>query len=172
MGSWVQVLVLSVGGALGVNARYWLGVWISRWASPQFPWATFVVNLSGAFVIGVLTVALTRWLPHPHLRLLMITGVLGGYTTFSTFALESATLWERGETLLALANLGGSVALGFAAVLLGLALARAPGVSHLESHEHTARQMRRFHRERPINPAPVDRQGEGEIGRPGREGPT
>jgi CrcB protein len=172
MGSWVQVLVLSVGGALGVNARYWLGVWISRWASPQFPWATFAINVSGSFLIGVLTVALTRWWPHPHLRLLMITGVLGGYTTFSTFALESATLWERGETLLAAANLGGSVALGFAAVVLGLALARAPGVSQLESHERTARQMPGFQRERPIKPAPLDRRGEEGIGRPGSDGPA
>lgn len=171
MGSCVQVLVLSVGGALGVNARYWLGVWISRWASPQFPWATFAINVSGSFVIGVLTVALTRWWPHPHLRLLLITGVLGGYTTFSTFALESAILWERGETVLAVANLGGSVVLGFAAVVLGLALARAPGVSRGGSDGRAARQMQRFHRERPVNPAPLDRQGEEELGRSGEKGP-
>jgi fluoride exporter len=124
METWLKVVALSVGGSLGVNARYWLGAWMSRWASPQFPWATFAINVSGSFLIGFLTVALARWLPHPNARLLVITGFLGGYTTFSTFANESLSLWERGEGLLMAANLFGSVAAGFAAVVLGTALAR------------------------------------------------
>lgn len=124
METWVKVAVLSLGGSLGVNARYWLGAWMNRWASPQFPWATVTINVSGSFVIGFLTLTLTRWLPHPNLRLLAITGFLGGYTTFSTFEYESATLWERGEFWLVAANMVGSVAAGFAAVLLGMALAR------------------------------------------------
>ena len=49
---WGKILALSVGGVAGVNARYWLGVWINRWASSQFPWATFSINVSGAFAIG------------------------------------------------------------------------------------------------------------------------
>ena len=85
METWLKVVALSIGGTLGVNARYWLGAWMSRWTSPQFPWATFVINVSGSFLIGFLTVALTRWMPHPNVRLLVITGFLGGYTTFSTF---------------------------------------------------------------------------------------
>src|SRR4051794_34566966 len=113
MEPWVRVVVLSLGGALGVNARYWLGVWMNRWASPQFPWATFTINVSGSFAIGFLTTALARWLPHPHMRLLVLTGFLGGYTTFSTFAFESVTLWEHGERGLSLINLAGSVAAGF-----------------------------------------------------------
>jgi CrcB protein len=121
---WGKIAVLSVGGVLGVNARYWLGAWISQWASPQFPWATFTINVSGSFAIGFLTLTLARWLPHPNARLLVITGFLGGYTTFSTFEFESATLWERGESGLALANLAGSLAAGFVAVMLGIALAR------------------------------------------------
>jgi CrcB protein len=129
MGAWVEVGVLSVGGMLGVNARYWLGVWITRWASPQFPWATFTINVSGSFLIGFVTVALARWLPHPNLRLLIVTGFLGGYTTFSTFEYDSVTLWERGESGLAVANLVGSVVVGFAAVLLGIMAAR--GLSSL-----------------------------------------
>ncbi len=119
-----RVLALSAGGVLGVNARYWLGVWISKWASPQFPWATFVINVSGSFAIGFLTVLLARWLPHPNVRMLLLVGFLGGYTTFSTFAYESATLLERGETGLAVANLAGSVGAGFVAVMLGISLAR------------------------------------------------
>jgi CrcB protein len=122
--TWTKVIVLSIGGTLGVNARYWLGAWMSRWASPQFPWATFAINISGSFLIGFLTVALTRWVPHPNVRLLVITGFLGGYTTFSTFENDSLTLWERGEGLLMVGNLIGSVAVGFVAVLLGTALGR------------------------------------------------
>jgi CrcB protein len=121
---WIKLSVLSAGGTLGVNARYWLGVWMSRWASPQFPWATFTINVSGSFLIGLLTIVLTRWLPHPNFRLLVVSGFLGGYTTFSTYEFESATLWERGELGLMVANMAGSVAAGFAAVLLGMALAR------------------------------------------------
>ena len=90
-----RIAALSIGGMLGVNARYWLGASISRWASPQYPWATFTINITGSFAIGFLTVLLVRWLPHPNARLLVLTGFLGGYTTFSTFALEAATLWER-----------------------------------------------------------------------------
>jgi CrcB protein len=124
METWVKVAVLSAGGTLGVNARYWLGVWMNRWASPQFPWATFAINVSGSFLIGFLTVALARWLPHPNARLLIITGFLGGYTTFSTFENDNLTLWERGESILMGANLVGSVAAGLVAVVLGTALAR------------------------------------------------
>jgi CrcB protein len=114
-----------LGGALGVNARYWLGVWMSRWVSPSFPWATFTINVSGSFAIGFLSVALDRWLPHPNVRLLVLVGFLGGYTTFSTFSFDSMTLWERGEAGLSLANMVGSVAAGLVAVGLGLRLARA-----------------------------------------------
>lgn len=119
-----RVFVLSFGGALGVNARYWLGAWMSRWASPQFPWATFTINVSGSLAIGFLTTLLARWLPHPQWRLLVLVGFLGGYTTFSTFAFESLTLWERGERLLSFANVAGSVVAGLVAVTLGVALAR------------------------------------------------
>ena len=124
MGAWSKIAVLSVGGVFGVNARYWLGVWINRWASPQFPWATFAINVSGSFAIGFLTIALARWLPHPNSRLLIVVGFLGGYTTFSTFEYDSLTLSERGEWALALTYMAGSVLAGFVAVLIGVALAR------------------------------------------------
>ncbi|MDR3620233.1 MAG: fluoride efflux transporter CrcB [Paludisphaera borealis] len=119
---WTRVISLSIGGVLGVNARYWLGVWMSRWAPA--PWATFTINISGSFAIGFLSMTLARWLPHPHVRLLILTGFLGGYTTFSTWAFESAVLWDRGEKNLALVNLFGSLVVGMAAALAGMALAR------------------------------------------------
>ena len=114
MEKWYQVAALSVGGVLGVNARYWLGVVINRWTGAQFPWATFAINVSGSFAIGLLSVLLARWLPHPHARLLVVVGFLGGYTTFSSFSFEALALWERGELGLSLAYMGGSVAAGFA----------------------------------------------------------
>ena len=80
---------------------------------PQFPWATFAINVSGSFAIGLFSVLLARWLPHPHARLLVVVGFLGGYTTFSSFSFESLTLWERGEWGLCLLYMVGSVACGF-----------------------------------------------------------
>jgi CrcB protein len=118
------VAVLSLGGALGVNSRYWLGAWMARWTSPRFPWATFTINVSGSFAIGLLAVGLGRWLPHPNVRLLVVVGFLGGYTTFSTFSFDTLTLWERGERALSLANMAGSVLAGLLAVGLGVATAR------------------------------------------------
>jgi fluoride exporter len=121
--TWGRILALSMGGVAGVNARYWLGAWINRWASSQFPWATFSINVSGAFAIGFLTALLTQWSPHSHLRLLTLVGFLGGYTTFSTFAFESVTLWQRGEWAFSLVYMVGSVLAGCMAVVLGAALA-------------------------------------------------
>ena len=123
MERWYQVAALSLGGVFGVNARYWLGVVINRWTGPRFPWATFTINVSGSFAIGLLSVLLARWLPlFPNARLLVVVGFLGGYTTFSSFTFESLALWERGEWGLSLAYMGGSLAAGFAAVVLGTAL--------------------------------------------------
>jgi CrcB protein len=123
----LKMLLLTVGGALGVNARYWFGVWLSRLTSPQFPWATFSINVSGSFAIGLLTAALARWLPHPNVRLLVIVGFLGGYTTFSSYAYEAFTLADRGEFTLAIGYVVGSVLLGLIAVTLGVAVGRALG---------------------------------------------
>ena len=82
METWHKIIVLSIGGSLGVNARYWLGAWITRLTGPQFPWGTVTINVSGSFLIGFLTVFLTRWMPHPHIRLLVITGFLGVHHVF------------------------------------------------------------------------------------------
>ena len=126
-----KALALSIGGVLGVNARYWLGHWMNQWASPKFPWATFTINVTGSFAIGFLTIVLARWLPHPNARLFLITGLLGGYTTFSAYSFESLSLWERGDRWDALAYVFGSVLAGLLAVTLGVALARhvAPEVN-------------------------------------------
>lgn len=119
------VLWLSLGGVLGVNARYWLGLWIQRWSAPWFPWATFAINVTGCFAIGLLATLLARWLPHPHGKLLVLTGFLGGFTTYSSFAFESLQLWERGALGLGLLYMVGTLVAGFVAVALGVELGRA-----------------------------------------------
>jgi fluoride exporter len=120
-----KVLALSVGGVIGVNVRHWLGHWMNQWASPKFPWATFTINVTGSFAIGFLTIVLSRWLPHPNARLLLVTGLLGGYTTFSAYSFESLSLWERGDRWSAGAYVFGSVLAGLLAVVFGVLLARA-----------------------------------------------
>ena len=119
-----EIVVLSVGGVLGVNARYWLATWMSSWAGDRFPWATFTINVSGSFAIGLIATLLARWYPSHPARLFLLVGFLGGYTTFSSFAFEAHVLFERGQSGRALGYLGGSVATGFLAVLLGIALGR------------------------------------------------
>ena len=121
----VRIVVLTVCGACGVNARYWLGVGVARWIGVRFPWATVAINVSGSFAIGLAAVLLAERWPHPLVRIGVLTGFLGGYTTFSAYMLESVTLWERGDRPLAALNLVGSLIAGLLAVLLGMALGRS-----------------------------------------------
>jgi CrcB protein len=123
---------VAVGGALGAVARYAVSGAVTR-AVPGggFPWGTFVVNVSGCLLIGV-AVALVERLSSYGLpvRLFLVTGILGGFTTFSAFGVETLFLLKRGQTAIALAYAFGSLAAGVAAVALGLALgapARPPG---------------------------------------------
>jgi CrcB protein len=91
------IAVIAIGGVVGALARYQLGRW---WPTPAdgFPAATLVVNLLGCLAIGVLLVLITeRFQPHPLLRPFVATGVLGGFTTFSTYALDVAQLLEHGR---------------------------------------------------------------------------
>lgn len=127
MERWTTILVLTVGGAIGVNTRHFVGIWVRNWAGHHFPWGTFLINVSGSFAIGFLAMALDRWLPSPRLRLLIVTGFLGGYTTFSSYMIESMLLWERGEALRACAYFFGSAAAGLVAVIVGMALGRSVG---------------------------------------------
>ena len=123
--AWVKIAVLSMGGMLGVNARYWQAVWMARWTSPAFPWATFAINVLGSFLIGLSSAVLAHRLPgNDPARLFIVVGFLGGYTTFSSYTLEALGLIERDRPLLAVIYLGGSVLSGAGAVALGLALGR------------------------------------------------
>jgi CrcB protein len=116
------------GGFLGANARYWLGGWIqSRWGA-DFPWGTFVINITGSFVLGLfLTLVTERYaLPQtPILRWVVAIGFVGAYTTFSTFEFETLSLVTTGALLRACGNAFGSLFAGFAAVWLGVVLGRS-----------------------------------------------
>ena len=92
----MQFVWVGVAGSLGAITRYWLDGVVSRWATGAFPWGTFVVNISGCFVIGFLSAVLTgKFLPHPVLRTAVLVGFVGAYTTFSTFAYESSSCAGR-----------------------------------------------------------------------------
>jgi len=121
-------VALMVGGAIGAALRYALTVFVDQRLAALFPWGTVAVNAIGCFLIGVLLPCFDqRELFSPTLRLFVFTGVLGAFTTFSTFSLETWRLVEAGRVGLAFANVAGSVLLCLAATFAGLALAKATG---------------------------------------------
>jgi CrcB protein len=117
------MLQVAAGGALGASARYLVNVSAMRLVGPGFPWATLVVNVAGSVLMGVLVVVLARR-GGQHLAPFLMTGVLGGFTTFSAFSLDVATLYERGAVGSAAAYAAASVILSVAGLFAGLALAR------------------------------------------------
>ncbi|MGZ4256709.1 MAG: fluoride efflux transporter FluC [Gaiellaceae bacterium] len=118
-------VAIGVAGALGALARYGLEGWISRRAG-SFPWGTFVVNVSGSFLLGLLVTLLgERFAVAPWVRASLTIGFLGAYTTFSTLSLESYRLLEGRSYALAGANLAGSLAAGVLALYGGVVLGRA-----------------------------------------------
>jgi len=119
-----KYLVVLAGAGLGGLARYTLGTWIMAKYGGRFPLGTFVINVSGAFLIGFLMTLLTGPLhPHPNWRLFLVVGVLGGYTTFSSFEYETLEGIRDGARWMSLLYAGGSVLFGYLAVWLGAALA-------------------------------------------------
>ena len=121
-----HILLVAAGGALGSVLRYLVGLWTLRSFGPSFPWGTLTVNVTGSFLIGVLAEVIARKFgASAEMRVFLITGILGGYTTFSAFSLDAITLLERGEPVTALIYVASSVLLSALAVFAGLALMRA-----------------------------------------------
>jgi CrcB protein len=122
----IQALLVAFGGAIGSVLRYYVGQWALRLMGPAFPWGTLAVNVVGCFVIGVFAELIARkFNASTELRLLLITGFLGGFTTFSAFSLDAISLFERGETVAGGIYIAASVGFSMAAVIAGLATMRA-----------------------------------------------
>ena len=121
-----RYLVVLAGAGLGGLARYIAGSWIMVKYGGRFPLGTFFINVSGSFLIGVLMTLLTERLdPHPNWRLFLVVGILGGYTTFSSFEYETYQAVRDGERWMGLLYVVGSVLLGYVGVWLGAVLAAA-----------------------------------------------
>ncbi len=121
-----KLLVIGLGGFLGSVARYLAAHWIGQHWGRNFPLGTFIVNVSGCFLIGLLMHLFTeRFMVNPQWRLFFVVGFLGAYTTFSTFEYETGELVKDGEMLLAALNIAFSVVIGFVALKLGEALAKS-----------------------------------------------
>jgi len=121
----LNILLVALGGAFGSVSRYLLGTWVqSASKSIDFPYGTLTVNLIGCFVIGFLSqLAETRGVFTSESRALVFVGVLGGFTTFSSFGNDTINLLRDGETFNALANVGANVILGLLLVWLGRTVA-------------------------------------------------
>jgi len=121
-----SLAAVALGGALGASARYLAGAAALRLMGPGFPWGTLFVNVAGSLAMGLIAVALMERLPgaFPRWAPFVMTGVLGGFTTFSAFSLEIALMLERGEALKAGVYLAVSVGLSVGALFLGFLLAR------------------------------------------------
>jgi CrcB protein len=118
-------LVVGLGGFLGAMARYGVSLAVASFWTRDLPLATFLINISGSFVLGFFTtMAAERVVIAPEWRLLVGTGFVGAYTTFSTFEYETQRLVESGAKGWALANVLASVTAGFLAVRLGMSLSR------------------------------------------------
>ena len=116
---------VGIGGCVGACARFALGNAIGRRFGTEFPYGTFIVNITGAFLIGVVLTLLTeRYAADPRWRLLLVVGVLGGYTTFSSFAYEAFTLADRGQWWRAATYVIGSNVLGITACVAGIVVTR------------------------------------------------
>lgn len=115
---------VALGGALGASGRYLTGVAAARLMGHGFPWGTLTVNIVGSFLMGALVVLLAH-VNGMKLAPFLMTGLLGGFTTFSAFSLDTVTLMERGQTGLALAYVAASVAVSLAALAVGLFVMRA-----------------------------------------------
>ena len=121
----LDFLAISLGAIFGANARYWLSRFAVREWGAAFPYGTLIINVLGSLVVGFFVIWTTeRALVNPRWRLLVVVGFCGAFTTFSSYAFESMSLFERGQWLSMVANVIGSNLLCLVAAAGGMALAR------------------------------------------------
>ncbi len=121
-----KILLIAIGGALGSVFRYWVSAGTHSLLGQSFPYGTLTVNFIGSFIMGFLFAML---LDHfsgnsDQLRALLLIGFLGGFTTFSSFSMETLNLFESGQLLIAFTNIMGNIVLCLTAVWAGLTLGR------------------------------------------------
>ncbi len=120
-----KVFLVGLGGCIGSIARYWLQGVTYRWTGSGFPYGTLLVNIVGCFFIGlIMTLSEERFLISPEVRVFIAIGILGGFTTFSSFSYETLTLINGANYFSALWNVLSSVTIGLTATLLGMISAR------------------------------------------------
>ncbi len=124
--SLLHFLVVAAGGAIGASGRHAVGLVALRLLGSSFPYGTLIANVVGSFAMGVLIETLALRFSAPgEVRLFLATGLLGGFTTFSSFSLDAVTLWERGNQGMAALYVIVSVAVSLAALFAGLSLIRS-----------------------------------------------
>lgn len=123
--SWTDLALVATGGAAGAVARYLVGKVLGPTADAAFPWHTLLVNVTGAFILGFLVVAAARGGWPAWWRPLIAVGILGGYTTFSTFSLEAVELALTGRTSTAALYVAGSLLAGLVGAWAGIVLGRS-----------------------------------------------
>jgi CrcB protein len=122
----MMLAMVGLGGAIGSIARYLIAGWVQPASWSGFPYGIFIVNVTGGFIMGILTEAMAlKFHVSPELRVFLTTGILGGYTTFSTFSLEAGLLIERHAYSQAVFYIAGSALLSVAALFAGFWMVRA-----------------------------------------------
>lgn len=123
----MNVLLVAIGAAIGGVARYLIGGWLASLLGPDFPWGTVFVNVTGSFVIGVVLVLVQGGALPAGARPFVAVGILGGYTTFSTYSYETLELIIDGNYAVAVINVFVQLVLGLIGVYLGVVLGRLIG---------------------------------------------
>ena len=121
-----DILIISLGAIVGANARYFLSRFAIKQFGPIFPYGTLIINVLGSMVVGFFVVwTMERVLADPRSRLLVVVGFCGSFTTFSSYAFESMSFFDRGQWMLMFANVLSNNLLCLGSALAGMALARA-----------------------------------------------
>ncbi len=120
----MKFIAIAAGGSIGAILRYFVSTYPYKFIKPEFPLGTFLANIIGCLVIGFIFQLSTVKILSPNLRLFIMVGLLGSFTTFSTFSLETMNLLKNGQTLLAGVNVIASVSIGLMAVFFGIKLSQ------------------------------------------------
>jgi len=123
----MNTLLVAIGGAIGAAGRYLIGGWIQSFAGTGFPLGTFFVNVTGSLIIGIILGLSERGSLSGQARLLLAVGLMGGYTTFSSFSYDNLGLLQTGEISRLFLNIAGQLSVGLFAAYLGVVIARAVG---------------------------------------------